>query len=106
MIAKHTPTPWVFSPGRHTHDCIIHAADADDSEYGYILPDKGGVVGSSEWIWLSDEDGEFIVRAVNAHDALVAALEMARASIAGEWGEDHPEVKEIDAALARARKGG
>ena len=39
-------------------------------------------------------------------DALVAALEMARSSIAGEWGEDHPEVAEIDAALAMARKGG
>ncbi|TGQ19358.1 hypothetical protein [Mesorhizobium sp. M00.F.Ca.ET.217.01.1.1] len=37
-------------------------------------------------------------------DALVAALETARTSIAGEWGEDHPEVKEIDAALAIAQK--
>ncbi|MER8560209.1 hypothetical protein [Mesorhizobium sp. M0578] len=38
-------------------------------------------------------------------DALVAALETARASVAGEWGEDHPEVKDIDAALALARGG-
>lgn len=38
-------------------------------------------------------------------DALVAALETARASVAGEWGEDHPEVKDIDAALALAHTG-
>lgn len=39
-------------------------------------------------------------------DALVAALEVARSRIAGEWWEDHPDVQQIDAALALARKGG
>ncbi|TPM67429.1 hypothetical protein [Mesorhizobium sp. B2-2-1] len=39
-------------------------------------------------------------------DALVAALEAARSRIVGEWWEDHPDVQQIDAALALARKVG
>ncbi|MER9901578.1 hypothetical protein [Mesorhizobium sp. M0130] len=49
--------------------------------------------------------GEQIEKVVNAHDALLSALETARASVAGEWGEDHPEIKDIDAALALAHGG-
>ncbi len=55
-----TPGRWVYDPDRHTHDCVIHVADRDQSKWGYYDLECGGVVGSSEWIWLSDEDGEFI----------------------------------------------
>ncbi|CAH2399190.1 hypothetical protein [Mesorhizobium ventifaucium] len=57
--------------------------------------EHGGSAALASW--------EQIEKVVNAHGALVAALETARASVAGEWGEDHPEVKDIDAALALAR---
>ena len=66
---KHTALPWVYSKERDTHDYCIHS-----EEYGYI--DEGGVVGSSEWIWITDEDAEFIVRACNSFYDLIDALEV------------------------------
>lgn len=63
--AKHTPEPWAFSPERHTHDCFIHQEGAVPRN-GYISPEDGGVVGSSEWTWLKDEDARRIVACVNA----------------------------------------
>ena len=53
-----TSGDWIYSKHRDTHDSCIHTKDAVE-EYGYI-GEKGGVVGSSEWIWISDEDGNFI----------------------------------------------
>jgi len=44
-----------------------------------------------------------LAHAAGTIDALVAALEVARSRIAGEWWEDHPDVQQADAALALAR---
>ena len=54
-----TTGPWEFDANRHTHDSPVFAAWAVE-KYGYIGEGNGSVVGSSEWIWLKDEDGEFI----------------------------------------------
>jgi hypothetical protein len=48
------------------------------------------------------EDAELIVRAVNAHDTLVKALEGAEQWLSG-WASAEPYLSEIRAALLRAR---
>jgi hypothetical protein len=55
--------------------------------------DKGGVVGSSEWLWLSDEDARDIVLAWNTHDELIAALKDSLELL--EWCEidTEPEIE-------------
>ena len=78
MTQKHTKLPWVYSKFRDTHDCCIHSKDAIQEKSGYIDLDNGGVVGSSEWIWINDEDAEFICRAVNSHYDLLKAVNLAR----------------------------
>jgi hypothetical protein len=59
LLSAATPGPWVYSPERHTHDSPIHTANAVES-HGYIGADNGCVVGSSEWIWLTEGDGDLI----------------------------------------------
>jgi len=49
---------------------------------------------STDW-QVYEDHAALIVRAVNAHDALVAALEAIRARISGEW--DHPALVAIGA---------
>ena len=119
MADKHTPTPWKFD---NTRGCRSI---------------KGGKIGSSKQarytevactVGLSNDDrdranAELIVRAVNAHDSLVAALEttergydrlraMAKCfGVSEEWNRD--EVLEVAesvlekcrAALALAKGG-
>jgi hypothetical protein len=88
MSAQHTPTPW--------------GAEPKGGKGSWI---KGA---SGEWAALScgDEDAtadanaEFICRAVNAHDDLVAALKYARDK-ADEYGSVI-NFAMIDAALAKA----
>jgi hypothetical protein len=66
---KGTPGPWVYDSKRSTHDSIIHTVDAKE-EYGYISQDNGGVVGSSEWIWIKDADATLISAAPDMLKAL------------------------------------
>src|SRR5574340_1210824 len=46
-------------------------------EYGYYGPtrDDGGVVGSSEWIWILDEDAQLITLMKNTLPALIECVE-------------------------------
>ena len=105
----HTPIPWklfiderVDYPGRTEFYISGYNIGTDDKE----------VVGLEGILADQKEDAEFIVRACNAHDNLVSALEMARGyieTVISEWGgEDScPEVVEhrnqLDAALAKAQ---
>lgn len=57
-----TKGPWIYSPERHTHDCCIHQLNAKE-KYGNIDLDNGGIIGSSEWIWINDADAIFIAAA-------------------------------------------
>lgn len=72
-MEKATPGPWVYNKDRHTHDSCIYKADAKD-KYRYISNEDGGVVGSSEWIWIKDEDGEFIAHARTDIDFLLTEI--------------------------------
>lgn len=66
--------------------------------------------------WLEPEDAERILKAVNAHDDLLAALTQCRAELLamidmhnqkdeddGSWLYDYQTVVEADAAIAKAR---
>lgn len=58
-LAAASRGPWVYDGSRHTHDSPIYVEGATPKN-GYIGAEAGGVVGSSEWIWLTEQDGRFI----------------------------------------------
>lgn len=90
----HTPTPWYIE-----HDPYPHIRSED---HGCILARD----------CLKQSDEEFIVKACNAHDDLVAALIIARGYVEATWsslkgavGENNivkPDLDTIDAVLEKA----
>lgn len=87
---------------------------ADAVDAAVIVDNNGGeVLGVSEWARIDDKPLADIVRAVNAHDALVAALEFyANAWNDGDWTfgtwklkADQDGGDNARAALALARGG-
>ena len=64
-----TKGKWVYNENRDTHDSIIHSEGAKE-ESGYISNENGGVVGSSEWVWLKPEDAYLIASAPELLEAL------------------------------------
>ncbi len=65
MSAKHTPTPWWNESG------VIHAKGPNWTEESHSCVHVARVDEEDE----DSQDAEFIVRAANAHDSLVEALE-------------------------------
>lgn len=96
---KRTPGEWVYSPERNTHDCCIHVKGATDKPYGYIEfgEGKGGIVGSSEWIWINDADAAFIAAApkmvsiIRQQQAEIEALRKDAALTQQTQGEGHEQ---------------
>ncbi len=89
MNETHTPLPWTFSPWH-----IEEGPSAVRAPAGHIVATTA-----------SDSDAQLIVRAVNSHEALVAALVKAR-----EYCDDGSALMDegdllptIDAALTLAR---
>jgi hypothetical protein len=82
-IDKTTPRPWKLlgDPEKMDHQFAI--ANVNITEDNIRAPQMSknepelGVVGTSEWLWLTKEDAELIVKAVNCHDKLVENLEAA-----------------------------
>ena len=68
MTAQHTPTPWVArsSGPRSAYFSVI--AESDRRQVCSVVPRLHGS-SCSEW----EANAEFIVRACNSHDALLAA---------------------------------
>ena len=102
MSEKHTPTPWAISPPDMERQCppIIHMAG--DPEFTIATP-------TFEWHNPTQQqqdmaNTEFIVRAVNAHDELVAALGGLIDFIDELGGDeaDMPRYKAATAALTKA----
>lgn len=98
---QHTKTPWrVGAPnkmGSVVADEPVPEIGGSDA-VGYY---GGHLIAES----IAPRNAEFIVRACNAHDQLVAALHDARArlvSYASITNDHHPAIKTIDAALAAA----
>jgi hypothetical protein len=88
MSTKHTPGPWAFRHGsivawfEDRHIRLADIPDHDDNE--------------------QNANGEFIVRACNAHDGLLAALQRMVEVFDGPGGTDSPACVAARAAIARA----
>ncbi len=94
---KRTPGPWIDSPHANTAGRTIWS---EDVIVATVPDDQHGN---------SAANADFIVRACNAHDALVAALRSAEKTIAahiavgGQWNAKlYDEAVAINAALAAA----
>lgn len=96
-LGGHTPGPWSYDMNRHTHDYVIFREGAQYSdhvrEWGCI--DDGGVVGSSEWIWIEEADARLIAAAPDLLEALKEA-------VAFHDDEDNEHIARWRAAIARA----
>lgn len=81
--AQHTPTPWRGSPFGVTRTPRRYEIEGAGGQHVATLYDNAGDGGAGV-------DVAFIVRAVNAHDALVAALHDAVETVAGMYvaGDD------------------
>jgi hypothetical protein len=100
---KHTPTPWRIMPENQAQSAWI-IADAEGGSIADCEP-------PGPWMTVDEADANaaLIVRAVNAYDALLAALKVAR-----QWMPDKPispsslaatDIATIDAAIALAETG-
>jgi len=94
MEEKHTPTPWKWMPG----------------EGQFIVAPDGTIVAEIPCQGANPADGEFIARAVNAHEDLMTALERIK-DLSDYWCSDstlHTLLKVInakaDAALSKAKE--
>ena len=89
-MTSHTPTPWEIAPSTSTDLTLICGAK------NFRVAAAG-----------HSENAVFIVKACNAYDDLVYALEESRDSVKSAWGMDEKEFKEthlakiIDSALAK-----
>src|ERR1700735_2276674 len=94
-VSEHTPTPWILD-GEHLRT-IVRGAESTIIAVRHRLPAVTHAANAA-----------FIVRAVNAHDDLVAALKETKASLS-EYGSAYSDgiiihVKVIvDAALAKVQ---
>lgn len=113
---QHTPTPWVKIATPHKSAPGPYAIVTLDDEF---LADPAT---STTIAWMEsggecDRDAEFIVRAVNNHDALLAVLETVRQAMLyndrSPDGQSHPWIPggaaviilpEIEAAISQARR--
>ena len=68
MKSKHTPTPW-----HHNEDLSLHETQLIYGPDGYLVADCGRIQRRTKEE--TSQNAAFIVRAVNAHDDLVDALE-------------------------------
>ncbi len=82
-LAKATEGVWIYDPKRDTHDCCIYVEGLEPTveyigDYPYTLNldlSNGGIVGSSEWIWIKDDDANFIVNAKQDIEFLIAEID-------------------------------
>lgn len=117
MSAQHTPTPWEYVPSNENHGAYVvapHGGDICDC-YAMSNPYSSAVCngGNSYPIpfqgYEADANAEFIVRACNAHDELVMALQDGRTQIEylhqkfQATGSGNGTLARIDAALAKAQ---
>lgn len=98
---QHTKTPWRIGKSTQMGAVVadepvpeIGGSDCVDYYGGHLIAES-----------IAPRNAEFIVRACNAHDQLVAALRDARArlvSYASITNDRHPALASIDAALTAA----
>lgn len=107
-MSEHTPTPWkwVIHDSSCATLCGVNSAGEHDGIEGHVLslsPCKSCYEDREDWLWgrctTADEtDANFIIKAVNNHDALVTAL----AQIANEAIPFHRSNFKYLRSIARA----
>lgn len=110
-MTKHTPTPWEYVPGTEHHGPYVTSEFGNTVAdlYTMTLPGERSVVngGPSKPVpflhEMADPNAEFIVRAVNSHDALVAIAEEVVLLGPGKCSLGKQFVENAMAALASAR---
>lgn len=65
---KYTKGEWVYSKDKDTHDYCIHLKNPK-IEFGQVSH-AHGIIGSSEWIWINDEDARLICGAPKMYELL------------------------------------
>lgn len=106
-MSKHTPTPWhvVKMYGWGDSLCISRRSQADLDGVAGEGPIAVMSRGASHWEtpFPVEANAAFIVRAVNAHDALVEALKGAGRLLHSEgYSDRHPVAAKIAKALRAA----
>jgi len=74
-IQRHTPTPWSLNSGYNKAGAPFF--EIKDKDGFNLLAIRGGVIPISQ-------DADFIVRAVNSHEAMLKALKEAQKVIAAQ----------------------
>jgi len=98
---SHTPTPWTqrrgyYSPEWREDNHVIETAEPQPSKISGFDPTVESVCHMAK-----PEDAEFIIRAVNNHDELLAALEYV-VGFYDKWGTS-PVCNKARAAIAKAK---
>jgi hypothetical protein len=93
MTQTHTPGPWKTGTREFTDEVFEAAAHGKDWG-GWLICETGG----------NAANAAFIVRACNAHDELVKALEIAVPELVAYYGKDHFAVAVCKQALALAQQ--
>lgn len=93
MPQEYTPTPWTlsFRDTTVTHGDTIVAFVLTAHDMGKVRDDAASVANAAH-----------IVRCVNAHDALVAALREALPFLCSHHGDNSDALEHVTAALALA----
>ena len=100
---NHTPTPWTHHKAHYTPEWrkdnhIIETAEPQPSKISGFDPTVENVCHMAK-----PEDAEFIVRAVNSHDELLAALEAVMKCNKELGAISKPIADEARAAIANAK---
>lgn len=93
----HTPGPWVCCDVSPTHGWAI-AQEGSKAVGGSSPDDTGGVVGTSEWMWLSEDDARLIAAAPD----LLAACKRMLACLESLNGHDWAISADTDDAMVAA----
>jgi hypothetical protein len=96
-MTKHTSTPWEV--GTMSKDGRVNVA-----AFAYTNKVRSVAYASGLSDGEAEANAEFIVRAVNAYDALVSALKATRVSLIDDehYQEFKPLLRTIDEAIAKA----
>lgn len=100
MSEKNTPLPWTYSKSQQYGDTRFYIAQQEGAPYTANYSDVATLIAetvSDEYVAIQEANAALIVRAVNSHEAMRAALELAWAAI----GQSRPIMDHYPEPMAR-----